>query len=122
MKSPQLMCKTLLSLLASSIVACASTQDSKGEPIIGSSIEADLFKFSVISTGCTSKNDFSFSIDRANSKPTRLTIVRDKMDGCRRMPFVQAFEYQLDDVGIQASENIVITNPITKLDTVRRKE
>jgi len=57
------------------------------ERVIGISLMAEGVQAQVISTGCTSAEDFEIS-HVATQSACKLTLVRIKPDYCRRAPFV----------------------------------
>ena len=77
------------------------------EPLLGVSLnyEKKEITITVVTTGCTGKNDFRFVINNG-----ALTIIRDKKDFCKAMPDAISFTYSLKEAGIDPNKPFIITN------------
>ncbi|EHK9576265.1 hypothetical protein J8A01_02405 [Vibrio parahaemolyticus] len=64
------------------------------------------------STGCSQNEDFSLKIEQISQAEALLTIVRDKADHCKRMPFPKTFTLPLDKE--LQGKKLSITNPKSK--------
>lgn len=64
------------------------------------------------SNGCSKNDDFSLKIEQNSSTEALLTIVRNKVDHCKRMPFPKTFTLTLDEE--LKGKKLSITNPKSK--------
>lgn len=80
-----------------------------GEPetLLGFSLNFDKKEITikVVSTGCTSKDDFQFLV-----KDENITIIRKKKDTCKAMPEEVSFTYNLKEAGIDPNKPFKILN------------
>ena len=74
------------------------------------SISTSSLKISVTSNGCTKKEHFDFVLEPGDVK--RLSIVRNKHDGCRRAPNQVSFKYALTEIGLSEKDAVIVRNPI----------
>lgn len=64
------------------------------------------------STGCSQNEDFSLKVEQSSQTDALITIVRDKVDHCKRMPFAKTFTLPLG-TELQGKK-LSITNPTSK--------
>ncbi|NOI73106.1 hypothetical protein [Vibrio owensii] len=64
------------------------------------------------SNGCSENEDFSLKIEQSSQTEALITIVRDKADHCKRMPFAKTFTLPLDEE--LRGKKLSITNPKRK--------
>lgn len=64
------------------------------------------------SNGCSKNDDFSLKIEQSSQTEALITIVRDKADHCKRMPFAKTFTLPLDEE--LKGKKLSITNPKSK--------
>ncbi|MFK8048396.1 MAG: hypothetical protein AB8B81_08185 [Halioglobus sp.] len=116
--------KQLIGIIASvvswvALSSCSATADSNSdtnakkaimEPLHSVSISTSSLKISVTSNGCTKKEHFDFVIEPGDVK--QLSIVRNKYDGCRRVPNQVSFKYALTEIGLSEKEAVIVRNPI----------
>jgi|JI6StandDraft_1071083.scaffolds.fasta_scaffold05467_6 hypothetical protein len=95
---------TLLLLLVTSIITVYSKNPEK---LIGISLDNDKkeITISVVSTGCTNKNDFELIC-----KNGILTVNRLKPDYCKAMEEVVTFTYSFATAKIDANKPFTISN------------
>lgn len=88
-------------------IRCTSQETTTGEKLLGIvfNYEKSEVVLTVISKGCTSKADFSFSV-----KGHVITVVRTKKDECKAMPEAVQFTYSLKEAGLDASKEYTIGN------------
>jgi len=101
--------KTILLLaVISLLVACgASPAADKEERLIGVSLDYDKQEISVtvVSHGCTVKNDFAISLQK-----DEIIVKRKKKDECKAMPEAVSFTYPLQEAGISPDKAYTIKN------------
>ncbi len=90
-----------------SIFILQQTFGKSTEKLIGISLndETKEVTISVVTTGCTQKNDFEFNWDKGT-----LTINRIKEDYCKAMEEVVKFTYSFETAKIDSNKPFVITN------------
>lgn len=78
------------------------------EQLLGIALNFDKkeITITVVSSGCTQKNDFEFIF-----KDGALTIGRKKKDACKALPSEISFTYSLTEAGIDPNKPFTITNP-----------
>jgi len=80
-----------------------------GEPenLLGVSLNFDKKEITikVVSTGCTSKDDFQFLV-----KENIVTVVRKKKDSCKAMPEEVSFTFTLKEAGIDPNKPFIVAN------------
>lgn len=102
--------KLYLSVIVFLLLAGCSNKpatDNKSEKLLGLSFSYDKkeITLTVVSTGCTSKADFSFVINENTIK-----IERTKKDECKAMPEAINLVYSFQESGISADENYTVVN------------
>ncbi|UDY83516.1 hypothetical protein [Vibrio diabolicus] len=110
----------LLGLSSISLVACsANTEMQQGQESEHQAIMVEAYRtsdsqisFIAESNGCSNNDDFSLKIEQNSSTEALLTIVRNKVDHCKRMPFPKTFTLTLDEE--LKGKKLSITNPKSK--------
>ncbi len=101
--------KTILLLaIISLLVACGvSPTAEKEERLIGVSLDYDKQEISVtvVSNGCTVKNDFTISVQK-----NEIIVKRKKKDECKAMPEAVSFTYSLAEAGLSPDKAYTIKN------------
>lgn len=101
--------KTILLLaVISLLVACgASPATDKEERLIGAFFDYNKQEISVtvVSHGCTVKNDFTLSLQK-----DEIIIKRKRKDECKAMPEAISFTYSLQEAGISPDKAYTIKN------------
>lgn len=84
-----------------------TSKQSSSEKLLGLSFDYDKSEvtINVVTTGCTTKNDFAFKISGNN-----ITVVRKKRDACKAMPEATSFTYKMNTVGLDANKLYTIKN------------
>jgi hypothetical protein len=98
------------------LVSCRSTvpfNKTATENILSVSFDYDKqeFKITVVSNGCTVKEDFNIQQDR-----NQITVVRRKNDDCKAMPQALSINWSFKEAGIDPDltysiQNLFIANP-----------
>jgi len=85
----------------------ATTTTPAGETLLGVRIDADsqMLFITVVSNGCTAKNDFRFTL-----KNDVLFIERTRKDDCKRMPFATELSFSFAEAGINPAKAFTIGN------------
>lgn len=65
----------------------------------------------VASTGCTSRDDFTFYVDRSGSQPA-VAFARKKLDLCRRAPTTAALRFSYQELGVSGQGRLAVLNPV----------
>ncbi|RZV14312.1 hypothetical protein EOJ41_22470 [Vibrio alginolyticus] len=110
----------LLGLSSISLVACsANTETQQGLESEDQAIMVEAYRtsdsqisFITESNGCSKNDDFSLKIEQNSSTEALLTIVRNKVDHCKRMPFPKTFTLTLNEE--LKGKKLSITNPKSK--------
>ena len=101
--------KFFLSVIVLLLAGCSNkpVADNKSEKLLGLSFNYDKkeINITVVSTGCTVKADFSFTIN-ANT----IKIERTKKDECKAMPEAINLVYSFEESGISADKNYTVVN------------
>lgn len=81
------------------------------EEILGVQYEAEGVTFQVTSSGCTSKEDFSFVV--LESYPMGLVLTREKIDPCEaHVPFGTKIKYSYSELGFIPGSEFKVLNPL----------
>lgn len=110
----------LLGLSSISLVACsANTEMQQGQESEHQAMMVETYRtsesqisFITESNGCSENEDFSLKIEQSSQTEALITIVRDKADHCKRMPFAKTFTLPLDEE--LQGKKLFITNPKSK--------
>ncbi|NVC92929.1 hypothetical protein FC650_04545 [Vibrio natriegens] len=110
----------LLGLGYIGLAACsANAQQQKGPAPEHQAMMVEAYRTSVNeisfiaeSTGCSQNEDFSLKVEQSSQTDALITIVRDKVDHCKRMPFAKTFTLPLG-AELQGKK-LSITNPTSK--------
>lgn len=91
------------------LAGCGSkpAAENKSEKLLGLSLNYDKKEITVtvVSTGCTAKADFSFSVT-ANT----IKIERTKKDECKAVPEAMNLVYSFGEIGLSADKNYTVAN------------
>ncbi|EDP58420.1 hypothetical protein [Vibrio sp. AND4] len=109
----------LISFGAVSLTACSATiekaqknQEPEHHSISGTArINERQITFVAESNGCSKNDDFRLNIEQSSQTEAVITIVRDKADHCRKMPFLKTFTLELDEE--LQGKKLSITNATT---------
>lgn len=77
------------------------------------SINADSIEFDALSNGCSHNQDFAIEVAHETKQSAQISIIRLKVDGCRKMPAYQGFKLPLYNSLI--GKEIHINNPKGKV-------
>ena len=99
--------KALFLTVLSGFLFIGSTFAGSVEKLIGLTCDFDKGEITihVVTSGCTTKNDFTFEI-----KNDSLTVIRKKPDECKAMESVIQFAYSLKEAGINPNRPFVVVN------------
>ncbi|PID63682.1 MAG: hypothetical protein CSB44_01050 [Gammaproteobacteria bacterium] len=89
--------------------------------LLGVSREAGEFTFEVISTGCTRADDFSLDVQPGDDGVVTVTLLRHRVDPCRRRPFRTRIHIVSDDP-VLSKATVVIANPLAPAVTAKRQD
>ncbi|MCF7482609.1 hypothetical protein L3V31_12810 [Vibrio sp. J1-1] len=107
----------LLGLSSISLAACSANAEMQESPepehqtmmVEAYRTSGSTISFIAESTGCSQNDDFSLKVEQSSQTEALLTIVRDKVDHCKRMPFSKTFTLPLDEE--LKGKKLSITNP-----------
>lgn len=110
----------LLSLSSISLAACSAnaemqeglTSEHQAMMIEAYRVSENKISFIAESTGCSQNDDFSLRVEQNAQTEVLVTIVRDKMDHCKRMPFSKTFTLPLGEE--LQGKKLSISNPMGK--------
>ncbi|MEM7431036.1 MAG: hypothetical protein AAF351_03750 [Pseudomonadota bacterium] len=112
---------SLLALLFTSLSACAGKDTKDAAAVVDYRIHNDQFELTVVSQGCTKKEDFDFEVRRSGQAgDAAVLVIRNREDKCKRMPFAMTFQFGLSEVGLRESEKVRLLNPTTSLKPTSR--
>jgi len=80
------------------------------EPILGAKLTADGVTIRVRSSGCTTKQDFAFYIERAAPTPT-LVFGRKRIDTCKGPAGAVDLSFSFAELGLGHGAQVFILNP-----------
>lgn len=109
-------CASLLLVISGlSLAACNSTSSNVNQtnlvvPLESHKVSEGRISFKAVSTGCSSNEDFIIRVDSEGAEKAGISIVRIKIDPCKRMAAYEAFELPL----LESIKNKLITvnNPV----------
>lgn len=78
-----------------------------------SAVEADAtgLTLRVASTGCTTREDFTFYVDRSGPQPA-VAFARKRLDLCRRAPTTAAVRFSYQELGLPGQGRLAVLNPV----------
>jgi hypothetical protein len=78
-----------------------------------SAVKADAtgLTHTVASTGCTTRDDFTFYVDRSGSQPA-VAFARKRLDLCRRAPTTTAVRFSYQELGVPGQGRLAVLNPV----------
>jgi len=76
-------------------------------------VEADSagLSFRVVSTGCTSRSDFTFYVDRSGPQPA-VAFARKRLDACRQAPTTVTLLFSYQELGVPGRGRLALLNPV----------
>jgi hypothetical protein len=76
-------------------------------------VEADAtgLTLRVASTGCTTRDDFTFYVDRSGAQPA-VAFARKRLDVCRRAPTTAAVRFSYQELGLPGQGRLAVLNPV----------
>ncbi|MFZ0267088.1 hypothetical protein [Caulobacter sp.] len=79
-----------------------------------SALEADAtgLTLGVASTGCTTRDDFAFYVDRSGPQPA-VAFARKRLDLCRRARTTTTVRFSYRELGIAGRGRLAVLNPVT---------
>ena len=87
------------------------------EKLFGIRVGAHTIAFRVLSSGCTSADDFRVLViaSKSNrfsddSEPAHLLLIRDRLDGCRAVDEIVSIRFPREDLGLEPNQFFVIEN------------
>jgi len=78
-------------------------------------VEADAsgLTLSVASTGCTTRDDFTFYVDRSGAQPA-VAFARKRLDLCRRAPTTVDVRFSYQELGLPGQGRLAVLNPVAR--------
>lgn len=88
------------------LFSCANVQKNT-ENLLGASFnyEKQEISIDVVTSGCTAKSDFNFTVSN-NS----ITVIRNKKDECKAMPEAMKLIYSFKEAGIDSGKTYSVNN------------
>jgi hypothetical protein len=79
-----------------------------------SAIEADAtgLTLKVASTGCTTREDFTFYVDRSGPQPT-VAFARKRLDLCKRTRTTADVRFSYQELGVPGQGRLAVLNPVS---------
>lgn len=79
-----------------------------------SALEADAtgLTLKVASTGCTTRDDFTFYVDRSGPQPT-VAFARKRLDLCRRARTTADVRFSYQELGVPGHGRLAVLNPVS---------
>jgi len=76
-------------------------------------VEADAtgLTLKVASTGCTTRDDFTFYVDRSGPQPT-VAFARKRLDLCKRAPTTADVRFSYQELGVPGQGRLAVLNPV----------
>jgi hypothetical protein len=76
-------------------------------------VEADAtgLTLRVASTGCTTRDDFTFYVDRSGLQPA-VAFARKRLDLCRRAPTTAIVRFSYGELGLPERGRLAVLNPV----------
>jgi hypothetical protein len=110
----------LLGLSSIGLAACSAnaemqeglTSEHQAMMVEAYRVSESTISFIAESTGCSQNDDFSLRVEQNSQTEVLVTIVRDKMDHCKRMPFSKTFTLPLGEE--LQGKKLSISNPMGK--------
>ena len=68
----------------------------------------------VASTGCTTRDDFTFYVDRSGHQPA-VAFARKRLDLCRRARTTTAVRFTYQELGVSGRGQLAVLNPVERL-------
>ena len=65
----------------------------------------------VASSGCTTRDDFTFYVDRSGAQPA-VAFARKRLDLCRRAPTTAALRFSYQELGVPGRGRLAVLNPV----------
>ena len=81
------------------------------EPLVSAEVRADALVISVISTGCTAKEDIAWFVEKAGGKAA-VAFGRRKIDICKAAPQPMEIAFSYAELGLKPGQAVAIVNPL----------
>ncbi len=81
------------------------------EPLLSAEVRADTLVIRVTSTGCTSKEDMAWFVERAGAR-VAVAFGRKKMDACKAAPRPMEIAFSYAELGLKPGQAVAIVNPL----------
>ncbi len=81
------------------------------EPLLGAEVRADALIIRVISTGCTTKDDIVWFVERAGNRAA-VAFGRKKLDACKAAPQPVEIAFSYAELGLKPGQPVAIVNPL----------
>lgn len=82
------------------------------EALSGLEADATGLNLTVASTGCTTRDDFTFYVDRSGPQPA-VAFARKRLDLCRLARTTTAVRFSYRELGVPGRGRLVVLNPVT---------
>ncbi len=94
------------------LVAGAGQDSGELEPLGAVEADATGLTLRVASTGCTTREDFTFYVDRSGAQPS-VAFARKRLDLCRRAPTTTALRFSYQELGVPGQGRLAVLNPVS---------
>jgi hypothetical protein len=74
-------------------------------------VDATGLTLRVASTGCTTREDFTFYVDRSGPQPA-VAFARKRLDLCKRAPTTAAVRFSYQELGLPGQGRLAVLNPV----------
>lgn len=81
------------------------------EPLISAEVRADALVIRVTSTGCTTKEDMAWFVERTGER-VAVAFGRKKMDACKAAPRAMEIAFSYAELGLRPGQAVAIVNPL----------
>ncbi len=97
------------------VTLVAGVGQESGELETLNAVEADAsgLALRVASTGCTTRDDFTFYVDRSGSQPA-IAFARKRLDLCRRAPTTAMLRFSYEELGVAGQGRLAVLNPVSR--------
>jgi hypothetical protein len=81
------------------------------EPLISAEVRADTLVIRLTSTGCTTKADIVWFVERAGNR-VAVAFGRKKIDDCKAAPQPVEIAFSYAELGLKHGQSVAIVNPL----------
>ncbi|MDO9335058.1 MAG: hypothetical protein Q7T61_01530 [Caulobacter sp.] len=81
------------------------------EPLLGAEVRADSLVIRVTSTGCTTKADIAWFVERLGNR-VAVAFGRNRIDACKAAPTPMEIAFSYAELGLKPGQSVAIVNPL----------